>query len=322
MFTHSSPHTSNRPSRKPFAIKAVAVLGTAFALAGCPSVQMPEIQNFSANIGPAPNLQPAQLPTFFPGDKYYYANGARDQVVSTDGEMVNMISRSGRKRTYFRNFALPTPYVEGSTKHFYKNTDTSVTALWPLQVGNEVAFTTKGRSISKDSSQISDYTQKWKCNVNGTERIRVMAGEFDTFRVECKRFSSTWKWWETTTYYYAPDVGTYVLRRQFHKKNGESVRQLTAVRPSLHDLSDDTRRNIIRTWQMALEYKESGQIASWTDQAAGVSVQVEPLTVFKADSGLFCRTYKQYLTRQGNTRIYRGVACRTDKLKWRTPARI
>ena len=152
---------------------------------------------------------------------------------------------------------------------------------------------------------------------------RTTLGEFDTYRIECRRYSATsGKWWETTTYYYAPDIGTYVMRRMFHKKRGERVRQLTAVRPSLSDMPDDARRNVIRTWQMALEYKESGQISSWTDQKAGVSVQVEPLNTFKAENGLFCRTYKQYLTRQGDTRIYRGVACRTDKLMWRTPSRI
>lgn len=300
------------------ALAATAV----FVVSGCQAIELPSVPNFNGQVGPSPQLPPAELPTYHPGDKFYYSNGARDQVVRVDGEMVDMISRSGRKRTYFRNFALPTPYIEGVAKEYFKTTNTRTNALWPLQPENKARFTTNGRSVSKDSGRTNEYIQKWSCAVNGTERIRVLAGEFDTFRVECKRYSISGRWWENTTWYYAPEVGSYVMRRKFHKKRGESIRQLTAVRPSLQGEPDSVRRNIVRTWQSALEYRESGQIESWTDKATGTSVQVEPLQTYRAQNGLFCRTYKQYLTRQGDTRIYRGVACRTGKLRWRTPSRV
>ncbi|MBD3661179.1 MAG: hypothetical protein HUJ11_03170, partial [Arenibacter algicola] len=299
MLKNIKPHRTT-PSRRRAFLGAFLALGAAFTLAGCPAAQLQAIPNFTPNLGPAPALPPAELPAYTPGDKYYYSNGARDQVVSVDGEMINMISRSGRKRTYFRNFALPTPYIEGSTKHYYKDIDAPVTVLWPLRVGNDASFRTQGRAISKESGQVNDYMQKWSCKVDGTEHVRVLAGEFDTYRVECRRYSATsGKWWETTTDYYAPELGTYVMRRKFHKKRGARIRQLTAVRPSLSDMTDDVRRNIIRTWQMTLEYKESGQLASWTDQASGVSVQVEPLHTFQADNGLLFRHRKTSLPTQG-----------------------
>ena len=302
-------------------LKSALAATTVMVVSGCQSIELPSASNFQAIAGASPQLPPADLPSFLPGDKYYYSNGARDQVVQVDGETVDIISRSGLKRTYFRNFAVPTPYIEGSVKEYFKTTHTPTNVLWPLQPDNKASFTTRGKSVTKDTGYVSEYDQKWSCVVDGTERIRVLAGEFDTYRVQCKRYSMTGRWWEKTTWHYAPDVGAYVMRRVFHKKRGEQIRQLTAIRPSLHDEPDAVRRNIIRTWQTALEYRQSGEIESWTDPASGTSVQVEPLQTYRAQNGLFCRTYKQYLTRKGDTRIYRGVACRADKLRWRTPSR-
>jgi len=297
------------------AISAAALV----ALAGCQTVSMPALPNFESTPGPA--MAPADLTAYLPGDKYYYSNGAREQVVNVDGEMVNKISRSNRKLTDFRNFMLPTPYIEGSAKEYFKKTDVPTNLMWPLSVGQSARFTTRGLTVAKDTGLTSEYVQKWSCEVAGTEHVRVLAGEFDTYRVECKRYTTLGKWWQTRTWYYAPDLGTYVLRRDFHKKNGESLRELTAVRPSLSYESDEVRLGIIRAWQTALEYRKGGEIESWTDAKTGISVQVEPLQTYQAQSGLFCRTYKQYLTRQGATRIYMGVACRGGKLQWRTPAR-
>ncbi|HEY9163957.1 MAG TPA: hypothetical protein VIN57_05030 [Magnetovibrio sp.] len=305
-------------SRLP-AIVAIATLAT--ALGGCQSVQLPSLPNFNASSGPAPVMEPAQLPTFHVGDKYYYSNGAREQVVSIDGETVNKISVSGRKLTDFRNFILPQPYAEGSTKEYFAATNSPTNVLWPLSVGKSERFSTEGRTVTKETGNASEYMQRWQCEIAGTEHIRVLAGEFDTYRVECKRYSVSNTWWQNRTWYYAPSIGTYVLRRDFYKSSGEYIRELTAVRPSLDDLSDDVRQNVIHTWQDALENKQSGETKSWTDKKTKTSVQVEPLQTYRAQNGQFCRTYKQYLTRKEVTRFYTGVACRTGKLKWRTPSR-
>jgi hypothetical protein len=300
----------------------LAICATAaFAIAGCQAIQLPNLQNFQTAPGPGPNMAPAPLPTANVGDKFYYSNGTREQVVSVDGEMVNLISSSNRKLTNFRNFMLPQPYIEGADKEYLKRTHAPTNVLWPLSVGQSTRFSTDGRTVSKNTGAISDYNQKWTCEVAGTEHVRVLAGEFDTYRVECKRYSPTGRWWQNRTWYYAPAIGTYVLRRDFHKKNGEQFRQLTAVRPSLQNEPDKIRQNIIHTWQLALENKQRGEIQSWADKKTGTSVQVEPLVTYRARNGQFCRTYKQHLTRQGNTHTYMGVACRHGKLQWRTPAR-
>lgn len=303
-------------------IAKLTLLGvSAILLSACQTISLAKLPNFSSKPIVGSAMAPADLPAYNVGDLYYYSNGSREQIVSIEGETLNMISRSKRKLANFRNFTLPTPYIEGKTKEFYKVSDIATNALWPLSIGKKSKFTTEGRSVSKATGQTSTYMQRWDCVVEGTERVRVLAGEFDTYRIKCRRLGTNGKWWQNRTWNYSPMLGTYVLRRDFHKRSGPRVRELTAVRPSLQDIPKKTRSSVIRTWQSALETKKSGDIASWTDRVIGVSVQVEPLNTFKGENGQFCRTYKQYLTRKGVTRIYSGVACRTGKMKWRTPRR-
>lgn len=302
--------------------KCGLTVSAALIISGCQSISLPALPNFSSSPVPGPAMAPAPLPVFYAGDKYYYSNGARDQVVSVDGETVNMISRQKRKLANFRNFILPPPYIEGSKAEYYKESNLPTNALWPLTVGTSMRFSTQGRSVSKASGRVNEYSQKWQCEVEGTERVRVLAGEFDTYRVKCKRFSAKGRWWQNRTWNYAPDIGAYVLRRDFLKKGAKArSRELTAVRPSLQNDPSNVRKAIMHTWQTALESKQAGEIASWTDKATGTSIQVEPLITYRAENEMFCRTYKQYLTRKDITRIYSGVACRGGKMKWRTPTR-
>ena len=292
------------------------------SLSACiPAIVAPQSSYFSSQPLSDTSLPPAPLPTHHAGDKFYYTNGWREQVVNTTGETVNLINKAQRKVVNFRNFVLPSPYVEGSTAEYFKESRVPTDALWPLAVGNQVRFSTEGRSQSKTTSNVSEFSQKWECAVEGQEHVRVLAGEFDTYRIKCSRRSSTNAWWQSYTWYYAPSIGTYVLRRSIHKTRGERVRELTALRPSLAKEPKTVRTGIIRTWQDALENAKSGEIRSWTDPKTGTSAQIEPLATYRAKNGQFCRTYKQYLTRQVIPRVYAGVACRTGKLQWRTPTR-
>jgi len=293
------PHSLNLMTRPKLALVAVAAL----VLSGCQSVQLPSLPNFRSAPGPGPAMAPAALPSFYVGDKYYYSNGAREQVVSVDGEMVNMLSRSKRKLTNFRNFALPQPYIEGSTKEYFKRTSAPTTLLWPLSLGQSGRFSTQGRTVTKDTGYTNEYEQRWSCEIGGTEHFRVLAGEFDTYRVECKRYSTTGRWWQNRTWYYAPILGTYVLRRDFYKSSGERLRELTAVRPSLQDEPENVRQGIIHAWQTALETVPSGSIHSRPDKNTKTSVHIQTLQPHKAKHGLLCRHYKQYLTRLGESRL-------------------
>jgi len=311
-------HHAQNHSNKITQLALVSLVG--LGLSACiPALVEPQSKYFASQPISDVTLPPAPLPTHRAGDKFYYTNGWLEQVVSTNGETVDLINKAQRKIVNFRNFVLPAPYVEGSTAEYFKESRVPTNALWPLAVGNQVRFSTEGRSESKTTSRVGEFSQKWDCAVEGQEHVRVLAGEFDTFRIKCNRRSSSNAWWQSYTWYYAPSIGTYILRRSVHKTRGESVRELTALRPSLAKEPKTVRNGIIHTWQDALENAKSGEIRSWTDAKTKTSTQIEPLATYRAKNGQFCRTYKQYLTRQDTPHVYAGVACRTGKLQWRTP---
>jgi len=303
------------------ALKLSLSTAAVFLISGCQSVSLPSLPNFSSQPIAGPPMPAAPLATYHVGDSYYYANGVRETVVSIEASTVTFINAYKRKLVYFKDFTIPTAYSENSVKEY--STESRVTgSLWPLRADKTTKFYTKGSSTTIATGNTRTYDQRWDCAVDGTERVRVLAGEFDTFRIKCRQLSaSNGKWWRNRTWNFSPMLNAYVLRRDFHKTRGESARELTAVRPSLKNLPTNVRSGIIHAWQTALEYKKPGDLVSWTDPKTGASVQVEPITTYKDKNGQFCRTYKQYLTRKGETRIYSGVACRTGKLKWRTPRR-
>jgi len=303
-----------------------SILGAlGFTTAACSSLKTPfntpSSQYFSSQELPDLALPAAPLPKPFVGDKYYFSNGWSEQVTGTDAKTIDILTKRNRKATNYRNFILPEKYVEGTKADYFKQSRIPQDVLWPLVVGNSTSFTTEALTVSKTTGREDQYAQKWTCAVEGAERVRVLAGEFDTFRVKCDRRSASNKWWQSYTWYYAPLINTYVLRRRNHKTNGESVRELTAVRPSLTSLPRRQRNAIVSTWQDALENAPRGESRSWNDPATATATRVEPQLTYKAKNGQFCRTYTQSLTRQGDTRTYAGVACRTGKLKWRTPTR-
>ena len=93
------------------------------------------------------------------------------------------------------------------------NSGTGTTELvkgdpWPLATGKKWAYRHAG-SNSKGG--------KWKgrhnCKVKKEVRVRVPAGEFDTFHIECKTK------YTTRDYYIAPEIQTTVLYQGKHRRN-------------------------------------------------------------------------------------------------------
>lgn len=302
--------------------KSIFLSAALFALSACNSLSLMAPVNFVSEPLAQDALEPAELPTYRAGDKFYYSNGARDTVVSVNGDDVEMINKNKRKSIYSRNPFQPYKYFESSTKHTTKNTDAVLGNLWPLSIGKGDKYISNASYITIQTGQAKDFRQIWECEVEGSERVTILAGNFDTYRVTCERYSDAGKRYQTRTWFYAPEIQSYVLRRDFYfSSKKERFRELTAIRPSLTDLERKIRNSIVRSWQDALENSRSGEMVSWSNKAGTIKAEVVPLSTFKAENGQYCRTYRQYLTLDGATRTYGGVACRTEKLKWRTPKR-
>jgi len=153
-------------------------------------------------------LKPAGKPRFSVGDSFVFkfGNGVRqtEKVVAARGDRVRWALASGAKWTTSSNAMFNTSRWSG-TKNFGKGRQRFVgwsRSLFPLRVGRSVRY----RAVGGSSQDPKKWTLKWTCTVPSEERVTVVAGSFDTYRVICHRPG------QTRTYYYAPKVGFYVLR--------------------------------------------------------------------------------------------------------------
>ena len=293
-------------------------------LTACQAINMPT--NFTGVPIAAGTMAPAGLPANRAGDKYYYSNGTFNKIEKISPNGIEWLSNRKRKSITISDPMAPQLYLETSTREYIKQTDASVGDIWPLAVGKSSKFATNVEFKSKNSGREGKFRQLWSCLVDGTERVRVLAGTFDTYRVSCTRKSRSVTsgktyYRQTVVYHYAPEIGHHVRYESRTKGKPPYARELIAVRPDIRFLSDKTAKNIRHTFQDALENYQNDKSTNWSDKKIGVKTSTTPVQTFQTADGKFCRNYKQVVNQGDSDRLYVGVACREDKLKWLTPRR-
>lgn len=153
-------------------------------------------------------LKPARKPRFSVGDSFVFrfGNGVQqtEKVVAVRGDRVWWALADGAKWTTSSGAMFNTSRWSG-TKNFGKGRQRFTRwsrSLFPLRVGRSVRY----RAIGRSSQDTKEWMLKWTCTVPSEQRVTVVAGSFDTYRVICSRLG------QTRTYYYSPQVGFYVLR--------------------------------------------------------------------------------------------------------------
>lgn len=176
-------------------------------------------------------MPPAPLPTYTAGDVYIYTEHgkqSRSVVDSIDGDLVNFRDMdSSAKWSYFRNFALPTPYWNSNSpktsgQRFVGNIDT----FFPLRIGNVMEFLVEGEDVTTNNS----WSYSTRCEVTGNENITVPAGSYNTLRVDC--ISTEWGW--EKTYFYAPVEQILVRLESRAEGQAESVQELVSYQRADH----------------------------------------------------------------------------------------
>ena len=92
-------------------------------------------------------------------------------------------------------------------------------ALWPFKVGNKVKYTYARRNAEGKMF----YGTKMSCEVAATETVKVPAGEFGTYRVDCKYP------WQKQSFWYAPAVDRTVKFEREHRKRGKTEWELLEI---------------------------------------------------------------------------------------------
>lgn len=290
---------------------------------GCSTAPQPAGTNI---VSPSP-------PSYELGTTYVYSNGSWETVAGISPQVVTWQDHRGNVYNRYPDFTYrsvnwKTRKREGSRQfgpfsyYFVKGNN----SLWPLQKGNVSSFKEMVTS-RKIGGPEKSYQVNWTCEVIGTERVAVMAGGFDTWRIDCKRYNnfqdpSKARVREIRTWYYAPEIKHYVLTERHYSSRKSARRlELLAVLPPLNELPDVTRNRMSSAFQAALEYKKRGETAAWSIPSTSWSGQITPTGTFKLADGVFSRRYIQKVNYPDGQRIYYGLAVRNSDGIWLVPRR-
>jgi surface antigen len=298
---------------------------TALSAFGCATVP-------DSSVAAGPRLEPAPLPSYSQGTTFVYADGKWETVIDKSSGIITWKDHRNYAYSGSPDFShRPSQWqskTRSVTRQFGPRTDVfiqSATTLWPLRVGNAASYSETGTWVSKGGAE-SFYQTAWSCAVTGTERVSVMAGDFDTYKIVCKRYSVSKKkknrtrLREAKTWNYAPAVGHYVLATTTYYSDKKPRRQeLLAVLPSFNGLSAGARRQMEESFQQALERNKSGQAVRWSSAKLRASVETMPTKTFKTAEGSYSRRYVQKLTLPDGQRTYYGFAVRNSSGVWKVP---
>jgi hypothetical protein len=277
-------------------------------------------------------LKPLPLPNYKKGTTFIYSDGTWETVAANSPGRVTWRNYRGNVSSGSPDFTYRRAQWQGKNSKifrefaprkdiFFKHAVT----LWPLRKGNISSFS-ELRTRVDEEGVVKSSKAAWTCQVVGTEKVSVMAGEFDTWKIVCKRYpgkvSSKSRIREVKTWYYAPEVGHYVLttsKYYYHKKPRRL--ELLAVVPSLDGLSASAQRRMETTFQKAMEFKKSGESLSWSLPDTALSGEITPTGTFKLADGRFCRRYIQKVKFADGHRIYHGMAVRDSDGVWVMPRR-
>jgi hypothetical protein len=278
-------------------------------------------------------LRQAPLPVYKKGKTFIYSNGTWETVTASSQALVTWRDHRGYVSSgspdFTRRRADWQTKTRQGTRQFGPRKDLWIkkkTSLWPLQIGNAATYSETSTRRRKDEPEKSSQ-YNWSCEVAGTERVSVMAGAFDTWKIVCKRYSTPRnptkaRVREVQTWYYAPEIGHYVLTtNQYFTSKPAKRLELLAVLPPLDGLSASARRRMDTAFQKAMEFNKSGQSVPWSLPGTSVSGEIKPTATFRLEDGRYFRRYVQVFNLPQGQQIYYGLAVRDAKGKWVIPRR-
>ena len=279
-------------------------------------------------------LKPAPLPKYLAGNTYVYSNGTWETVIKVSPEGITWRNYRDAISTTTPDFTYKSYKWQTTDRYGFRQFEQTrflmsppTSSLWPLQVGNKTRFDEKGRWFDQQGVE-HRYESFWICEVKGTERVSVGAGDFDTWKITCRRypdkFRATSKTREYRTWYYAPAVNHWVLEeRDYNGYRPNRSTELVAVLPDLQTFTaqESDIFAIQKQFQNALESNMIEDTNVWENFQQQLVIGVTPLKSFKHSSGTICRQYRQVLAKDGIAHEFPGIACRSDNGRWEVPRR-
>ena len=274
-----SPIMYRLTSRKIMGVAAV------FLLMG--SLTACEKGGFLAQKGPqflegGPAIENNALPTYDVGEAFTYDDGRTDVVIAVRGDKVTWRTANGVIQKGYRNFLIPFFEWQNRTRRSRARITAKPDMLWPLATGKEQSFEVKQTITSNDGLTTAEIEQSWQCIVDGTEKITVPAGTFDTYRISCFRYLPGTRFWrQTRTFNYAPAIGHYVMREDTYATGPSRRRELVSAGFSSTALDTADQTTLIATFQAAMANNKDGVGSPWRSADGKLTAMLTPTRTYQ-----------------------------------------
>ncbi|HEC90068.1 MAG TPA: hypothetical protein ENI55_00220 [Alphaproteobacteria bacterium] len=229
-----------------------------------------------------PAVQNNTLPTYDVGEAFTYDDGRTDVVIAKRGDKVIWRTGNGVIQKGYRNFLIPFFEWQNRTSRSRSQITAKPNMLWPLATGKEQSFEVKQTVTSNDGLTSNEFEQSWQCVVEGTEKITVPAGTFDTYRISCFRYiAGTSFWRQTRTYNYAPAIGHYVMREDIYASLPSRRRELVSAGFSSTALNAADQNSLIATFQAAMTNNKDGTGSPWRSAGGKLTAMLTPTRTYQ-----------------------------------------
>jgi hypothetical protein len=260
-------------------------------------------------------------PRYLPGSRYLYSNGTVYEVLAAEGAEVRWRSSLGETYTKHRNFTLPALAWTAGGLAGHRAFDVAPDTLWRQTAIEDAAFvaTTTTRYGGAPES-LNEQTEHWRCRLDGEETVTVPAGEFETEKLVCERFSADASLELERTWFYAPSLRHFVLRRDV-AANGiaEAPLELVAIQPYDLDWPPAARGGLARAMQHVLEKLPAGEELAWSSSAVEAEIIIKAGDPVDWAGQGTCRRLRQAWTTEGDTWQFPRLACRDQEGQWHFP---
>jgi hypothetical protein len=286
------------------------------SVTGCQGLPFSDISFMDKPLPPGPTMAPAPLPPYQPGEFFIFDNGSTSLVTGRKGDNIEWKAGNGVTRTGRTNFLIP--YLSWKNNKYRSRGSTSApnNTLWPLKVGNKGIIEHRQRITRLDGTQPNEVTRRWECGVDGTARVNVTAGSFDTYVITCKRYAHAKPGYElraSRRYFYAPAVGHYVIREDDYIRRPDKRRELTAYGFNSTYLPKADQATLKATLQRTLDQKPDGTGTHWLDRSGKIKATLTPVRSYKGASNQKCREYHSVYNISGHIRKNVKQVCKDQK---------
>jgi hypothetical protein len=259
----------------------------------------------------------ASLPAHLPGEYYVYDDGTSTLVTEVVDGLVAWRHHNGATSKGYSNFIIPDLAWSSAEHSSEGRTSAPADLLWPLTAGRLERFTFEQTITPLDGTPPYRVTRNWTCRVEGTTSVTVPARRFDTIVIACDRDADTRGLpGITRRFFYAPEVGHYVLREDRVLGLPKARRALTAYGFNSTLLPRQDQDALTRTLQTALTKNRDGRAAYWTSRSGEIAALLVPLRSFTAPDGRTCREYRSTYSVMGRIGQHTREVCRHPDGRW------